>query len=62
MRRIEAQSHSGWDLQKELAPFFNKVIYRTMKTIISGGILGELIDVDPIPSTMPSTICLASTL
>jgi len=34
-RRVEAQSHSGQDLQKELTPFINEVTSRTMKTIVS---------------------------
>jgi len=59
MRRIEAQSRNSQDLQKELTPFINKVTSRTMKTMISGGMVEG---VDPIPPTMPSTICLGSTL
>ena len=34
-RRIEAQSYSNQDLQKELTPFINEVTSRTMKTIVS---------------------------
>ena len=35
MRRVEAQSHTNLDLQKELTPFVNEVTSRTMKTIVS---------------------------
>ena len=35
MRRVEVQTHSGLDLQKELTPFINEVTSRTMKTIVS---------------------------
>jgi len=34
-RRVEAQSHTTQDLQKELTPFINEVTSRTMKTIVS---------------------------
>lgn len=35
MRRVEVQSHSTQDLQRELTPFINEVTSRTMKTIVS---------------------------
>jgi len=38
MRRVEAQSRNSQDLQ-ELTPFINKVTSRTMKTMISGGMV-----------------------
>jgi len=34
-RRVEVQSHTTQDLQKELTPFINEVTSRTMKTIVS---------------------------
>lgn len=55
MRRVEAQSHTSQDLQKELTPFINEVTSRTMKTIVSisqqyASRLESLADTKPIVS------------